>query len=136
MNFLVDANVLSEATKPVPDSRAVAWLGHHESALVVSPIVLGELEYGVLLLPAGKRRDRLQDWFEKVVKRMRVLDFDAGTAATWAALLARLKKRGLAMPIKDSQIAATAIAHGLTVATRNTVDYKYAGVPLFNPFKS
>ena len=135
MKFLVDANVLSEPTKPAPDDRAVAWLRENEPQLATSPIVLGELEYGILLLPAGRRRTRLQHWFVQGAQRIRALEFDAATATAWAGLLARMKKKGLAMPIKDSLIAATALLHGLTVATRNTVDFRNAGVPLVNPFE-
>ncbi len=134
MKFLVDANVLSEPTKAAPSARVVAWLREHEPRLLVNPIVLGEIEYGILLLPAGKKRTRLLEWFSDGVQRMRSLDLDASTASAWAALLAKLKRKGQAMPIKDSLIAATAIAHGLTVATRETADYRHAGVPLVNPF--
>lgn len=135
MKFVVDANVLSEATKPAPSARVIAWLRRHEAELVVTPIVLGELEYGILLLPTGKRRTRLVDWFAQGVQRMRSLDLDARTASAWAGLLSRLKKKGLAMPIKDSLIAASALAHGLTVATRDTDDFRNGGVPLVNPFE-
>lgn len=134
MKYLVDANVLSEPTKPAPDARVVEWLRRHERDLAVDPIILGELEYGILLLPAGRRRTRLEQWFTVGVRRMRVLDFDINAAAAWARLLARLKKKGRAMPVKDSLIAATAIAHGLTVATRNTRDFRNAGVKVENPF--
>ena len=68
------------------------------------------------------------------VQRLHVLDFDTANATAWARLLARLKKKGRAMPVKDSLIAATALAHGLTVATRNTADFRHAGVPVENPF--
>lgn len=135
MRYLVDADVLSELTKPAPDQRAVQWLYRNESELAVSPIVLGELEYGILVLPAGSKRRKLQRWFSNRIARLRVCDLDATTAAAWAILLARMKKRGLAMPIKDSLIAATALVHGLTVATRNTADFRNAGVPLVNPFE-
>ncbi len=134
MKFLVDANVLSEPTKPTPDESVVRWLRENEAELVISSVVLGELEYGILLLPSGRRRTRLQHWFDEGMKRLPLLDFDAKAASAWAQLLARLKKKGLAMPIKDSLIAATALAHGLTVATRNTNDFRRAGVPLVNPF--
>lgn len=136
MKFLVDTNILSEPTKPEPEPRVLEWLRHNEPALVVNPIVLGELEYGILLLPASRRRTRLQHWFADGVRRIRVVDWDADTASKWAELLARLKRRGLAMPIKDSLIAATALTHGLTVATRNTGDYQNAGVALVDPFES
>lgn len=130
----MDANVLSEPTKPAPDSRVVDWLRRHERDLSVNPIILGELEYGILLLPASRRRTRLEHWFTGGVQRLRVLDFDTASAAAWARLLARLRKKGHAMPIKDSLIAATALAHGLTVATRNTTDFRNAGVTVENPF--
>lgn len=136
MKYLVDANVLSEPTKPVPDARAIAWLRRHERDLAVSPIILGELEYGILILPASRRRTRLEQWFSAGIPRLRVLDFDTAAAGAWASLLARLKKKGRAMPIKDSLIAATALAHKLTVATRNTADFRPAGVAIENPFQT
>ena len=135
MNYLVDANVLSEATKPQPAAPVVDWLRHHEQRLVVNPIILGELQYGVLLLPAGRRRARLEKWLAAGIKKLRVLDIDADTARLWAGLLAELKRKGRAMPIKDSLIAATARQYHLTVATRNVTDYRYARVALVNPFE-
>jgi toxin FitB len=135
VKFLADADVLSEPTKPAPNARVVAWLRRQERDLALSPIVLGELEYGILLLPAGRRRTRLRLWFSQGVQRLRVLEFDIDTASEWARLLARLRKKSLAMPVKDSLIAATALVHGLTIATRNTHDFRNAGVALFNPFE-
>jgi toxin FitB len=134
VTFLVDANVLSEPTKPAPHLRVVAWLRRHERDIAVDPIVLGEIRFGILLLPKGARRTRLEDWFEAGVSRMRCLPWDAATGLRWAELLARLRRRGEAMPIKDSLIAATALAHDLTVATRNRSDFKKAGVPVIDPF--
>lgn len=136
MKYLVDANVLSEATKPQPTSAVVQWLRRHEHETVVNPIVLGDLKYGILLVPAGRRRKRLEQWFADGVARLHVLELDADTGSIWASLLAELKRKGRAMPIKDSLIAATARQHDLTVATRNVDDYRYAGVPVENPFRS
>jgi predicted nucleic acid-binding protein len=134
VKYLVDADVLSEATKPKPAANVVAWLHSHESDLAVNPIILGELEYGIFALPAGRRRKKLVDWFTAGVRRLNVIDLDAATATNWAALLADLKRKGHAMPIKDSLIAATARQHGLTVATRNVTDFRRAGVQIINPF--
>ncbi|MBL9135136.1 MAG: PIN domain-containing protein [Verrucomicrobiales bacterium] len=136
MTYLVDANVLSEPTRPNPDPRVLAWLRAQELKLVVSPVILGEIEYGILLLPAGSRRKRLQQWFAAGVERLEVLDFDRATASRWAVLMADLRRRGRSMPIKDSLIAATALAHDLTVATRDTHDFAPARVRLINPFQS
>jgi toxin FitB len=134
VTFLVDANVLSEPTKPAPHLRVVAWLRRHERDIAVDPVILGEIRFGILLLPKGARRTRLEDWFEAGVSRMHCLPWDASTGLRWAELLARLRRRGEAMPIKDSLIAATALAHDLTVATRNRSDFKKAGVPVIDPF--
>lgn len=134
MTYLVDANVLSEATNPAPNPNVLGWLSRHRAELAVNPIILGELEYGILLLPPGKRRTRLESWFASGASRLRVLEMDARTASVWAQLLAKLKLKGLTKPVKDSLIAATALAHGFSVATRNTVDFKecwnHAGEPL------
>ena len=135
MKFLVDANVLSEPTRPRPAKRVVDWLREQERDLVVNPIILGEMQYGIQLLSAGARKRRLLEWFFSGIETMRVLDLDAVTATIWSELLARLKRRGAAMPIKDSLIAATALQYRLTVATRNVSDYRNAGVQLINPFE-
>jgi predicted nucleic acid-binding protein len=134
VKFLVDANILSEPTKPSPHSSVLAWLREYEPELAVSPVVLGELEYGILILPPSRRRTRLEEWFRAGVSKIRVLDFDRAVAASWARLLARLKKKGRAMPIKDSLIAATADAHDLIVATRDVQDFRVAGATVENPF--
>ena len=136
MKYLVDADVLSEATKPRPATEVLDWLRKHDADLLVNPIILGELEYGILLLPTGRRRKRLLDWFQRGAQRLNVIEIDAATARAWARLLADLKRKGKAMPIKDSLIAASAKQHGLAVATRNTTDFRHAGVPVVNPFKA
>ena len=134
MKYLVDANVLSEATKLRPSPRVIDWLGDHDHELSVNAIILGELEYGILLLPNSKRRARLEKWFLGGLNRLQILPLDAETATVWARLLADLHRRGRAMPVKDSLIAATARQHGLTVATRNAKHFEHAGVDVANPF--
>jgi predicted nucleic acid-binding protein len=135
VTYLVDANVLSEATKPDPRPEVVEWLRAHESEIVIDPVILGEARFGILLLPKGARRRRLEEWFAEGVERIQCLSWDASTGMRWAQLLADLRKRGEAMPVKDSMIAATALAHDLTLVTRNTRDFKKAGVRLVDPFK-
>jgi len=134
VKFLVDANVLSEPTKPLPDSKVVEWLRGNERELTVDPIILGEIRFGIHLLPAGKRRQRLEHWFKEGVSRIVCLPFDANAGLRWAKLLAELRAKGQAMPIKESLVAATALVHDLTVATRNVADFKRVGVKIVNPF--
>ena len=134
MRYLVDANVLSEPTKSAPHLGVVEWLRHNEREIVVDPIILGEVRFGILLLPKGKRRARLERWFDAGVQRLHCLPWEADTGLRWAELLARLRASGRAMPIKDSRIAATALVHGLTVATRNRTDFEKAAVKVIDPF--
>lgn len=134
MRLLVDANVLSEPTKPEPEVRVIDWLRANERDLAVDPVVLGEVRFGILLLPRGKRRTRLERWFDEGVGRLHCVAWDAATGLRWAALLAALRNSGQAMPIKDSLIAATALTHDLTVVTRNVADFSKAKVRLIDPF--
>ncbi|MFZ5480517.1 MAG: PIN domain-containing protein [Myxococcota bacterium] len=134
MSWLVDANVLSEPTRPEPSPSVVAWLREHERDLVVDPVILGELRFGILLLPEGRRRERLKAWFEAGASRIHCVPWDAATGLRWAELLVDLRRSGQSMPIKDSLIAATALTHGIGVATRNVRDFAKAGVRLVDPF--
>lgn len=131
--YLVDANVLSEAIKPDPNVRVVEWLQDYEPELAVDPIILGEVRFGILLLPRGRRRSRLERWFEEGVRRLQCIPWEASTGLRWAELLATLRASGRAMPIKDSLIAATALSHDLTIATLDRRDFEAAGVTVVDP---
>jgi toxin FitB len=133
VTFLVDANVLSEATKPNPDSRIVEWLRRNQSEVVVDPVILGEIRFGILLLARGARRRRLERWFDEGVRRIRCLSWDAVTGLRWAQLIADLRARGRTMPIKDSLIAATALVHDLAIVTLDRRDFEAARVELEDP---
>ena len=135
MTFLVDANVLSEATRPEPNPRVLEWLTRHEREVAVDPIILGEIRFGIFLLPAGKRRTRLERWFQDGVESIHCLTWEAATGLRWARLLADLRASGRSMPVKDSLIAATALVHGLTVVTRNRREFEPAGVGIVDPFE-
>jgi predicted nucleic acid-binding protein len=126
--------VLSEATKAMPAAGVIDWIKHHESELAVDPIILGEIRFGIHLLPAGKRRRRLERWFKQGVAKLSCLPWTAETGLRWAKLLADLRAVGKAMAIKDSLIAATALVHRLIVVTRNTRDFRASGVRVLDPF--
>jgi predicted nucleic acid-binding protein len=134
MKYLVDANVLSEPTKPVPDVRVVNWLSDHEADYAVDAIVLGEMYLGVLALPDGRKRARLQAWFETLAQAIACLPWDAAVGRRWARLVSDLRRKGQALPILDGMIVATALEHDLTLVTRNMRDFRAAGVRVLDPF--
>ena len=135
MTFLVDANVLSEPTKSTPNGRVVEWLTTNERSIVVDSIVLGELYVGVLALPRGRKRINLEGWFESVVQAVECLPWDAAISRRWARLVVELTFKGRTLPLLYGMIAATALQHDLTIATRNTRDFKKMGVKTLNPFE-
>jgi toxin FitB len=135
MTYLVDANVLSEPTRPAPSSKVIDWLGANEQDIVVDSMILGELYIGILALPRGRKRIQLEQWFDALVRTIDCLPWDAAIARRWALLVVDLKRRGEPLPLLDGMIAATALHHDLTIATRNTRDFKRAGVKVLNPFE-
>jgi len=135
MIYLVDANVLSEPTKQSADSRVVAWLNANESNLIVDSIIIGELRIGILALPRGRKRDRLEQWYETVVETIDCIPWDVAISQRWAALVVELKRKGETVPLLDGMIAATALQHNLIVATRNTRDFQKTGVKTLKLFE-
>lgn len=134
MTYLVDSNVLSEPTKQSPSAKVVNWLAANENNLSVNPIILAELRIGVLSLPKGRKRKQLERWFESLVETVDCIAWDCATGLRWAELVAERKRKGATMPLLDSMIAATALEHDLTIATRNTRDFQKAGIRVIDPF--
>ena len=135
MKFLVDSNVLSEWTKSRRDPAVLDWFRSHFHDIGVTPIVLGEVEYGVLILPASRRQRELKSWLDELATAITIIPFEPHDGFVWAQLLARLHKQGTPMPVSDSLIAASALARGLTLVTRNVRHFHHTGVKLLNPFR-
>ena len=117
-----------------PDPGVLEWLRAHEPDIAVDPVIIGELRYGILILAKGRKRTILEAWFDAGVGRLYCLPWDVDTGLRWAELLARLRRTGKAIPIKDSLITATALVHDLAAVTRNRVDFASAGVLTVDPF--
>lgn len=136
MSWLLDTDVLSESSNPKPDERVMAWLDTHESEAYLSTISIGEIVKGIELMQSGRRRKEIEAWFSRVEHwaGSRLLAPTNPVMREWGRLCAVNERKGRRLPVLDSLIAATAIAHGLTLVTRNTADYPRE-VPLFNPWE-
>ena len=139
MNYLLDTNVVSETTRPQPDARLQRWLAAQPNdALFLSVVTIGEIRRGILLLAAGKKKRSLLRWLEHEIKPVfagRILPVDAAVMERWAQLQATTEKAGHRLPIMDTLLAATALVHSLTLATRNLADLKPTGVALLDPWQ-
>lgn len=138
MNFLLDTNVISEWTKPRPDSGVVAWLAEaDEDRVFISVITIAELRHGIERLPAGRRRQWLDAWLtEQVPLRFeeRLLAVDAETANVWGRVMAQGRAAGRPPGTMDAFIAATVMQHNMTLVTHNVSDFEPFGVRLVNPW--
>lgn len=136
--IVLDTNVVTEMMKASPAPVVVAWLnGQETSALFLTTITIGEISYGLRILPQGKRRLLLEQGFERVVEEAftgRILDFDEKAARRYGDLMGRRRKIGRPLSILDGQIAAITRVNGGAVATRNVRDFVECGVEVINPF--
>ncbi|MCY4579663.1 MAG: type II toxin-antitoxin system VapC family toxin [Chloroflexi bacterium] len=134
--YLLDTNVVSEVTKGRPSPQVIAFLEEQQD-LWLSAIVLHELEYGLILLPAGQRQDRLRVAMSAFIAAHddRILPLDSA-AAEWAAhFRAHARRSGKTLDLGDALIAGTAKANNLTVATRNTKDFDYLDLEVLSPWE-
>ncbi len=138
--ILLDTNVVSEVMKTQPAEAVVAWLNAQDSErLYVSAVTIGEITYGLRILPDGKRRSGLRERFERFVVLafdQRVLAYDESAARVYGELMGDRKELGLPMSVPDGQIAAIARLNHLAVATRNVLDFEHCGIDVLNPFEA
>ena len=138
MSWLLDTNVISESHQRMPNRKVMDWLdAQPESELFLSAITLGELQSGAARLPDGQKKRSLQTWINNDLRQRfagRIVPVDDRVSIGWGNLLAAHWRQPL--PTVDSLIAATALVHGLTLATRNTADMARTGVNLFNPWEA
>jgi predicted nucleic acid-binding protein len=137
--IVLDTNVISEPLRQAPESRVIEWIDAQPvETLYLSAITVAELRFGVAALPAGKRRDRLQESLEKRALPLfagRVLPFDMSASQSYGELMAKARTAGLAIGTADGYIAATAAANGMMVATRDASPFEAAGVDVINPWE-
>jgi toxin FitB len=134
LTYLLDTSVVSQTSKLQPDEKVMAWWFRQQApTMMVSAIVFQELRYGIELLDTGSKRDRLDQWLEVQMRQEfagRILPVTAEIADQAGRLIGVEKRAGHMADIGDALIAATAIVHGMTVATLNRTHFENLGVEL------
>jgi len=137
--LILDTNVISEIMQPSPSPRVLNWWSQQQTGeLFTSTVSMGEILYGIELLPKGKRRDRLLAEAEAMFNEDfagRILPFDEEAARAVAEIAAARRTQGRPIAEFDAQIAAIARTHRAALATRNTTDFEACGVRLVNPWQ-
>ena len=133
--YLLDANVVSELTRDLPDPRVLAFLAGRDDVWV-SAILIHEVEYGVRLLPHGDRRRRLSKMHAGILSKYghRILTLDRAGAEWAAELRANFRRTGHTVDMGDVLIAGIAKANALAVATRNVADFRHLDVEVVSPW--
>jgi predicted nucleic acid-binding protein len=135
--IVLDTNVLSALMRQTPDEVVVTWLDRQpRSSIWTTSITVLEVRFGVQIMTAGKRRSEVVEAFESVLDKLgqRVLSFDVSAAEQAGDLMASRHKQGRPRDLRDTMIAAIALAQHATLATRNTVHFDDISVPLINPW--
>lgn len=138
MRYLLDTCVLSEVIKPEANEALADWLNNeNEDSLYLSVLTFGEIQKGISALPDSRRRRSLQHWLDNDLRNRftgRILAVDDHTATDWGILSGSARQQGMAVPVVDGLIAATARQYDLTLVTRNVSDFEHLGVSLINPW--
>ncbi len=138
--YLLDTNIVSDATKPAPSPFLTAWLGAQDDHdLFISTLSLAEIWRGILEKPQGRKRRELEAWFSgpegpQSLFAGRVLPFDEPAALCWARLMSEGSASGRSRSALDMIIAAVAEANACIVATDDESHFELA-VPFVNPLK-
>ena len=123
--YLLDTNIISEPTKASPSEKVIEKLAENLEYSCISSVTWAEVLSGVKLLPEGKRKNALFEYFvENVQKQYDILAFDSSAASIYSDLFERLKEMGTPVQKFDLLIASIAISNNLILVTRNTEDFE------------
>lgn len=135
VSWLLDTNTISEAMRPKPAIAVMENLARYDGELAIPAPVWHELRHGWLRMPDGQRKDAVGRFVQDVVGTLPILPYDGAAARIHAELRQLRERAGFTLPFVDGQIASVAMAHGLTLVTRNTRDFAgLAGLRLTNWF--
>jgi predicted nucleic acid-binding protein len=137
--IILDTNVVSALMQRTPDVAVIDWLNQQPAESIwLTSITIFETRFGLALLPKGRRRDSLEDAFDRLLSEdldKRILDFDVPAASAAATVAAARQRAGRPVDMRDTQIAGIAVSRNATLATRNTKHFADISVEIVNPWQ-
>jgi tRNA(fMet)-specific endonuclease VapC len=118
MAYLFDTSAISEVLRRRPNPEFLAWVRElPREEQYTSTVVVGELYV------AAFKSSSMKKWVhrieETVLPSLTILPYDLQCARAYGQIRAALERKGLPIGDADTQIAATAVAYGLTLVTGN-----------------
>ena len=136
--IVLDTHVVSELMRPLPAPRVLAWAdGLDPEAVAITAMNEAEILHGLARLPEGRRKLQLQQSWDALASELfagRIWPFTSEAAHWYGELLRRRERLARPMATADAVIAATALAHGVPLATRYTADFAGIGLDMINPW--
>ena len=138
MRWLLDTCVVSELTRPEPSAQVQQWLTNNAAQSAIAAVSVGEIQYGLLRLPVGAKKRRLQAWFDELCSQFgeRILPTSTEVWREFGRLKTDLEQTGRPQDDLDVAIAATACCNKLTIVTRNVRHFQDTGLDICNPWES
>lgn len=135
--IFLDTNVISEPMRTKADERVVAWIAANQGKLAISTIVLAEMAFGIERIRLDQRSRRFEGFIARTRSHFdgRIHGFDEESAMIYGVIMGEAHRKGRALTVPDGMIAAIALHHNATLATRNTTDFAFLRIKLVNPWE-
>lgn len=137
MNYLLDTCFLSELRKPKPQITVLEWFETvDDNQLFISALSIGEINYGITLLPDGQQKKEIKAWLQQIEESYKdlIIPVDESVAKRWGEMRAFLRSKGITLNVIDGLLAATCDIHNLIIVTRNDQDFIDTEIKVLNPW--
>jgi predicted nucleic acid-binding protein len=134
--IFLDTNVVSETIRPVPNTKVLRWIEINDPLLNLTTVTLAEVAFGIKRIRPPERPKRLEGFVATLQKRFqhRLYGFDEHAAVVYGELMGAAHLEGRNLSTADGMIAAIAMRHGASLATRNVKDFAGLDLRVIDPW--
>ena len=136
--IILDTNVISALMMEEPDAAVMSWLdAQAKTSVWTTSVSIFEILFGLNSMTPGRRKARREAEFESVLRndlQGRILNFDRIAAEEAAVLMARRRRAGRPIELRDTMIAGIAISQNAVLATGNVRHFDDLHLPVVDPW--